>query len=709
MASAETLARHFEAIVISSDDAILSKDRHAHITSWNPAAEALYGYTADEAVGKPVSILVPASRAGEEQRILDRILTGEKVDHYEAERVTKDGRTVYVSLTVSPILDHDGNIVGASVIARDITARRRALERADHLRDVTTQLSGEIRPERVIEVVLDNAVPALGANAGAIGLVDKGGRQVDLVGSTGYSEGGVSQFRTMPLDADLPLTEVIRTGEPLWLADSDELWARFPDLPGTGSEFSSLAIVPLAVSNEPFGALSASFTEPHEFDAEERAFMVATAAQAAHAFERGRLFESERRRLQQLAFIAEASELLVESLDVEPTLQRLASLAVPRIGDWCSIDLATENGGTRNVAVAHADPTRLELAIELQNRYPPDQNAATGAPNVIRTGSPEIYPAIPEELLAEAAVDEEHLRLIRELGMVSAMVVPLAARDRVLGALTLVSAESDHRYTDEDLRLAQELARHAALAIDNANLYRREHDAAITLQRALLPHRIPSPRTAEVAVRYLPAAPGLEVGGDWYDLVETGAGRLAIVVGDVAGRGVQAAAVMGNLRTALRAYILDGHEPAGAVERLDALMIDLDEPSMATLVYLTLDPITRQVEYVRAGHPPPLLRDPRGQVHDLNDLGSPPVGVAAGSAFASKSLELEPGSLLFLYTDGLIERRGEGIVSGLARLRDIVASAPESAEECAETVVKALGADDLGDDAALVVLRFIGE
>src|SRR5436190_7639224 len=159
MASAETLAKHFEAIVLSSDDAIISKDRHAYITSWNPAAEELYGYTADEALGEPVSILVPPDRAGEESRILDRILTGERVDHYEAERLTKDGRTVYVSLTVSPIRDYDENIVGASVIARDVSERRRALERAERLRDVTEQLSREIRPERAIEILLENAVP----------------------------------------------------------------------------------------------------------------------------------------------------------------------------------------------------------------------------------------------------------------------------------------------------------------------------------------------------------------------------------------------------------------------------------------------------------------------------------------------------------------------------------------------------------------------
>lgn len=699
---------HYEAIVESSADAILTKDRNATITSWNPAAERLYGHRTSEAVGQPVTILIPSDRRGEEREILDRVLAGERVEHYETERMTKDGRRVFVSLTLSPLRSEDGEVIGASVIARDITDRQLGIERAERLLDVTVKLAREIRAEATVDVLLENALPALGADAGAVALLDREAEELEIAGSVGYTREGIERYARMPLDADLPITEVFRTGEPLWLSDSNELWNRYPTLPGGSSKFASLAIVPLAAGDEPFGAVSLSFSAPRRFGADERAFMVAISAQAAHAVERGRLFEAERRRLQQLAFIAEASELLVESLDVEPTLKRLASLAVPRIGDWCSIDLAAEAGGLRNVAVAHSDPTRVALAEELQRRYPPDDNAPTGAANVVRTGRPELYPEIPEELLVEGAVDGEHLRLIRELGMVSALIVPLVARDRTLGALTLVSAESGVHYGEDDLRLAQELARHAALAVDNAMLYRREHEAALTLQRALLPKRIPVPTTAEVAVRYLPAGPGVEVGGDWYDVVETEPGRIGVVIGDVAGRGLKAATIMGNLRTALRAYILDGHEPVAAVERLDALMNGFDEPAMATLAYIEIDPVTRQVHYVRAGHPPPLYRDPRGVVHDLNDEGSPPVGVAA-SGFFAKSLELEPGGLLLLYTDGLVERRGEGLAIGLARLREVLAAAPAEVERCADAVINALGGDELADDAALVALRFMGQ
>jgi len=696
---------HFEAIVSSSNEVILSKDRNAIITSWNPAAERLYGYRADEAIGQPISILIPPDRAGEEREILERALRGERIASYETQRVAKGGRRVLVSLTVSPVVEPTGEISGASMIARDLTERQRAMERAERLQDVTFRLAREIRPEETIDVLLDHALPALGADAGAVALIDRRSTDLRLAGSRGYSAAGVGRFLQMPLDAGLPITEVVRTGDPIWLADSDELFQRFPMLPGDRSDFNSIAIVPLSVAGRPFGAVSLSFSKPHRFAADERAFTVAIAAQAASALERSRLFENERRRREQLDFLVEASEALVSTLDVDTTLERLAALAVPRVADWCSIDLVSEDG-LRNVVVAHVDPARRALAQELQRRYPPDPNAPNGASNVIRTGLPELYPSILDELLAEAAVDEEHLRLIRELGMVSGIVVPLAARGRTLGALTLIAAESGHRYSEDDLALAEELARRAALAIDNATLYRREHDAALALQRALLPSELSAPPPVEVAARYLPAGPGLEVGGDWYDVVETEDGSLAVVVGDVAGRGIQAAAVMGRLRTALRAYILDGHGPGAAVERLDTLMDDLEEPSMATLVHLALDPASGRTEYVIAGHPPPLLRDRGAEVRALEGRVVPPIGLGASRRLEASRTTLRPGSTLLLYTDGLVERRADGIAGGVTLLRETFATAPDEVEACADAIVEALAPDALDDDAALLILRF---
>jgi PAS domain S-box-containing protein len=178
------------------------------------------------------------------------------------------------------------------------------------------------------------------------------------------------------------------------------------------------------------------------------------------------------------ALLVEASAVLGSSLDYRSTLAQLAELAVPRLADWCGIDVVEEDGSLRQLAVVHGDPAKVKLALELQERYPPDPESETGPPAVVRRGAPELVPEIPNEMLAAAAKDELHLGLIRGLGLRSYMCVPLIARGRTLGAISLVAAESGRRYTPEDLRLAEDLARRAATAIDNAQLYREAEERA---------------------------------------------------------------------------------------------------------------------------------------------------------------------------------------------------------------------------------------
>jgi len=240
--------------VESSDDAILSKDIDGVITTWNQGATRIYGYGADEAVGQPVSMLIPPHRHGEEMRILDRVLSGERIEHYETERITKDGRQIVVSLTVSPIRDPDGAPLGASVIARDITDRHRTLTLASRLQALTSALSKEITRERALTVLLDQAVSALGADAGAVGLVNPAGTDVELMGTTGHSASGLAPWHSFPLDLNVPMSLAIRTGEGVWTTSHEELGERFPALVGQGGQFKALAVIPLSVEQKPFGA-----------------------------------------------------------------------------------------------------------------------------------------------------------------------------------------------------------------------------------------------------------------------------------------------------------------------------------------------------------------------------------------------------------------------------------------------------------------------
>src|SRR3954469_844763 len=305
---------------------------------------------------------------------------------------------------------------------------------------------------------------------------------------------------------------------------------------------------------------------------------------------------TERRRREDAhAFLDAASQALAASLDPVQTLDEVARLAAPGLADWCAVQLAAEfRGSYEQIAVAHVDPDKVRWARELQERYPPDPGAPTGAPEVIRSGRSELYPVIDAALLEAVALDEDQLALVRELQMHSVMVVPLTARGRTLGAMTFVWAESGRQYSTRELELAEEVGRRAGIALDHARLFAREHATAAILQRALLPATLPEPPGYELVVRYVPSDARDHAGGDWYDAFVLGDGRLGIVIGDVGGRGMTAAATMGQIRNALRAYALKGAAgPHAVIDDLHTLVdASAGTITFVTAVYVVIDPHT---------------------------------------------------------------------------------------------------------------------
>ena len=468
----------------------------------------------------------------------------------------------------------------------------------------------------------------------------------------------------------------------------------------------SYMIVPLIARSRTIGALTLLSTrEGRHYGQADLEFARDLAHRFALAADNARLYEDAERARERLAFIANASEVLARSLDLDQTLDQLVRLTVPRLGDWCSIELLDSEGAIQNAATAHVDPKKGKLAEQLRTRYPIDPDDPTGVANVIRTGHAELYPAIPDELLAAGARDAEHLRAIRELGLSSAIIVPLTAHEEILGALTLVQAESGRHFDEEDLQLAQELAGRAAIAVDNADTYTREHEAVLALQRSLLPRELSGITGIEYAVRYLPATSELDVGGDWYDVFTLSQGRVGIAIGDVAGHGVDAAAAMGQFRQGLRAYALGRREPAAVMGLLNRLMKGLSETAMATLVYVELNQEQDCLTLVRAGHPPPLLRDPQGRVASLEGAGGIPVGIDADARYDATEVSFGHGSTLFLYTDGLVEGRG-GLEAGTARLESLLAQAPDPPEKLCDQVLGGMALDrSRSDDIALLALR----
>jgi serine phosphatase RsbU (regulator of sigma subunit) len=323
---------------------------------------------------------------------------------------------------------------------------------------------------------------------------------------------------------------------------------------------------------------------------------------------------------------------------------------------------------------------------------------------VIRTGRSELYPEIDEELLRAGAIDDEHLEIIMQLQMSSAMVVPLRARDRTLGAITFIFAESARQYSTHELELAEELGRRAGLALDHARLYDREHRTAETLQRALLPPTLPTIEGHEIAARYLPGREGDHVGGDWYDAFALPDGRFGIAIGDIGGRGITAAALMGQVRNGLRAYALKAAGPAETMADLRRMDEHVEELVFATVTYIVYDPRTGTGVLSSAGHLPTLVLDGAGGARFTDAPRCPPLGVGANAPCLEHPFNLERGGSLVLYTDGLVESRTRSLDDGLGRLASMARAGDGDIQRLVDDIVEKLP-EQRQDDIALLALR----
>ncbi|MEA2426134.1 MAG: hypothetical protein QOH13_2544 [Thermoleophilaceae bacterium] len=419
---------------------------------------------------------------------------------------------------------------------------------------------------------------------------------------------------------------------------------------------------------------------------------------------------SERKREEEaLRFLADATNLLSSSLEYETTLRRVAELAVSRIADWCSVEVG-EVGRRKHLVVAHVDPDKVQFAREFRERYPEDPE--TGAvQTVMRTGEPQMYPVIPEGALEGAARDDEHLRLLRELRLHSVMIVPIEIRGTSFGAITFVSAESGHTYDDEDLALAEELARRAAIAIDNTRVHAELRNTVRTLQESLLPPHLPAIERVELAARFRAAGAGMEVGGDFYDVFDTDVDRWAIAVGDVCGKGAEAAALTALTRYTVRAAAMYEDRAGGVLSVLNrALLHQRGDYRFTTLAYCSLDMSSEpySVSVAVGGHPRPLVLRADGSAEPIGAAG-PLLGVMPDATFGEDEIPLGLGDAIVLYTDGLTDANAPARMLSeadlLAALRDCAGMSAGEIAARMESV--ALGDSDAEprDDIAIVVAK----
>ncbi|MEA2424376.1 MAG: hypothetical protein QOH13_786 [Thermoleophilaceae bacterium] len=413
--------------------------------------------------------------------------------------------------------------------------------------------------------------------------------------------------------------------------------------------------------------------------------------------------ESKRAELSQ-RLLADASAVLASSLDYTRTLQRVADLAVPSLADWCSVSVP-RGDLLEPVAIAHSDSDMVEFAREYVQRYPARVDDLGGAADVLRTGQAQLVPEITQEMFDVSPFEPAQREELEKLGLYSLIIVPLGTAERQVGVLTLVSAESRRRFGEAELTLAHELARRAGTALENARLYTELERVATTLQRSLLPPDLPDVEGWKFSSLYMPAGDEIDVGGDFYDVFQTGAGWMA-VMGDVVGRGAAAASLTAMARYTLRTAGSLVGTPTMGLARLNDNLRERGEMALCTAAIVLLRDGTDEASLVCAGHPLPYLVR-RGQATAVGRTG-PLLGAFEHGTWLPAALRLEPGDVLVLYTDGVLDAKGETERFGEKRLEQAL-TGTSGAADAVERIRAALhdfaGAEQDDDTAVLALER----
>jgi GAF domain-containing protein/anti-sigma regulatory factor (Ser/Thr protein kinase) len=578
--------------------------------------------------------------------------------------------------------------------ARLYEAETAAATRVRRLQEVTAALSQAATPEAVGSACLEQAIAAVGARAGVVARLAPGGEAFELAGRRGYDEHAWGHAR---LDDDSPLAEAARTGRPVWALAPAEVERYSAAGAAQAAGDAAWAAIPLIGRGGTLGTLLLSFSSSPRLASEDRGWLVALAGQCSQALDRSRLYEDERatrRRSERLQALTAALSSSLTTSDVATVFLEQAVGALE--ADGSALALIDEAGEVLQPLAWTGDAERGSLM-----RAPIPVETGHPVTDAFRRGRTIAFGSESELLAAYPGLDE----WTAEHDVEAIVISPLPVSGQVLGVAIFTWRSRRALSADENAFIAT-LTSQCVQALDRARRYEIERTIAETLQRSVLPERLPDVEGLELAAQYLPGTSGADVGGDWFDVIELENGRVALVVGDVVGKGVQAAATMGQLRNALRAFAFEQLKPSSALTRLNRLADTLVEAPFATIAFLTIDPATEVCRYTLAGHPAPLVRKPDGGAEFLEGGRSLPLGVGLDVAYAQASVELVPGSTLLLYTDGLVERRDRALEDGLTQLRSAVGSGPPEPAALVEHVLAGLlGEGEREDDVAVLAVR----
>ncbi|MBC7373872.1 MAG: SpoIIE family protein phosphatase [Frankiales bacterium] len=578
------------------------------------------------------------------------------------------------------------------------------------LADRALALSAADDLDELLALVTEAAVAIVGTHQGATARLLTGWQDATTYVSLSETYAAWRDYAVMPKGLGV-VEVVVRSNRPLRLTSEQLLahpeWRGLKDAPAHPPLPDYLAAPLIGRDGANLGLIQLSHKlDDTAFTAEDEAMLVQLAQMASSTVERMEALAGERAaRLEAeqtaaaQAVLSEASSVFAELFEPDGIAQALVGLLVPRLAELAVLHVLDADGQVTMAAVETLDPADRQAAHEFFADFPVDLEQAHGAGAALRTGQPQPPVQLTDDILRAASPDVETAGRLACFAHGSVISVPLVARGRTVGALSLMR---DEPYAEAVLAQAVDLARRAALALDNANRYAFERDVAVTLQKSLLPRRLATGTHFTAAARYLPGAQGTQVGGDWYDLIELADGVLFLVVGDVMGSGVAAAAQMGQLQATVRAYALEGHGPAQVLQRLDRVVQAVDDLHFTTCVVARVDPWTGRAVLASAGHLPPLLCTAAGQASLVELEPGLPLGVG-DPQFSEREVQVGRGGLLLLYTDGLVESRTAPIGEGLERLSTCLRGPVRSAEAACDEVLAALGRDGGHDDDTAVL------
>jgi PAS domain S-box-containing protein len=582
-------------------------------------------------------------------------------------------------------------------------ARAEASRSADRLRRLqaaTAALTGAMNLQEASTSILREAIAAVHADAGLLAVPSEDGRWLDVVSTMGRPSAVANLDTRFAVDDAASICEAYRSGRPVWVPTRAEWERRFPDGIGKDKPWArSILAVPMVINDERLGAITLMFKTEGRLERDERRLAKTFAEQAALVLQRARLFEDERAAHE----TTERLQAFASALSAVSTTEEVLSILV---------EDGRELVGARAAWTALVDPETRELhavaarghdpaTIARYERIPLD--APIPACDAVREqrevwfGSraelSDAYPALQEtdDDADEAAVG----------------VLPMLDAARAVIGVVSFLLDRPTRFDARARSAMRAVVALAAQSVERAHLYELEHAVAATLQESLLPGSLPEDQRVRVAARYLPGTQELDVGGDWYDVVHVTADRIGVAIGDVVGHGLDAASAMGQLRSALRSLALTGEGPAAVIHGLDRFARSTSPATVATAVYAEIDLAANQVRYACAGHPPPVVVvGPR--VRELMDGRTTPLAALPDVPSTEEGVDtFPPGSMLLLYSDGLIERRGEPLDVGMERLRTLLAAVPsDDPETLADLLLRNLAGDiPQDDDIALLCVR----